>query len=350
MIILILISFGLTILYSLDLSHDNNFLFLKKQSIFAAIGIVLFFVFSFVDHRFFKRYSYWIYLLVLITLAAVLFFGQTIRGTKGWFVFGGIQFQPVELVKISLIIVLARFFSLRAYEIKRFKFIVLSGILLLPSFILVMFQPDLGSAIILFIIWFGMLLVSGIKKKHFLFIAFILLIIFILAWSFGFKEYQKARIMIFLNPSLDALGVGYNVIQSKIAIGSGGLFGRGILSGTQSQLHFLPEAHTDFIFSSIAEAFGFLGVGFVLFFYGLFFYKVIRTTKKIQDDFAVFLVLGILIYLISQIFLNISMNLAIAPVMGLPLPLISYGGSSLVITLIMLGIVSGVLMRLHTDR
>ncbi len=349
-IILILISFGLIILYSLDLSHNNNLLFLKKQSLFAVIGVALFFIFSFIDHRFFKRYSYWIYLFVLLTLVAVLFFGQTIRGTRGWFVFGGIQFQPVELVKIALIIVLARFFSLRAYEIKRFQFIILSGLLLLPAFVLVMFQPDLGSAIILFIIWFGMLLVSGIKKKHFLYMTLILLVVFAMAWSFGFKEYQKARIMTFLNPSVDALGVGYNVIQSTIAIGSGGLFGRGILSGTQSQLHFLPEAHTDFIFSSIAEAFGFLGVGFVLFFYGLFFYKIIKAIKKIRDDFATFLVLGILIYLISQIFLNISMNLAIAPVMGLPLPLISYGGSSLVVTFMMLGMVSGALMRLHTDR
>ncbi len=349
-IILILISFSLVILYSLDLAQANNFFFFKKQLSFALLGIALFFLFSFVDYKFFKTYSYWIYLSVLLLLVAVLFFGQKIRGTRGWFVFGGLQFQPVELIKISLIIVLARFFSLRAYEIKKFQFIVLSGILFSPSFFLVMLQPDLGSAIILFIIWFGMLLVSGIKKKHLLLLSIILSAIFILALFFGFKEYQRERILTFLNPASDALGIGYNVIQSTIAIGSGGLRGRGISSGSQSQLHFLPEAHTDFIFSSLAEALGFLGVGIILFFYGLFFSRIIKSLKKIRDDFAIFLVLGILIYFISQIFLNIAMNVGVAPVMGLPLPLVSYGGSSLAVTLMMLGIVSGVLMKAQSDK
>lgn len=349
-IILILISFSLIIIYSLDLSQGNNFYFFSKQLAFAAIGLVGFFIFTFIDYKIFKIYGYWIYILALLLLVAVLIFGQTIRGTKGWFVLGGFQFQPVELVKIALIMVLARFFSIRAYESKRFRFIVLSGILFIPSFFLVMLQPDLGSAIILFLLWFGTLLVSGIKKKHFLIIMAALLIVFVLAWFFGFQDYQKARIATFLNPASDALGIGYNVIQSVIAVGAGKIFGRGVSVGSQTQLQFLPEAHTDFIFASLAEAFGFLGTGLVLFFYGLFFYRILRRLDKVRDDFAIFLVLGILIYFIAQIFSNIAMNIGIAPVMGLPLPLLSYGGSSLVASLIMLGVVSNVLIKTEAEK
>ena len=349
-IILILISFSLIIIYSLDLSQDNNFLFFKKQLVFILIGVALFLVFSFIDYKIFNTYSYWFYLFSLFLLVGVLFFGEVIRGTKGWFVFGGLQFQPVEMAKVALIIVLARFFSKKAYEIKKFQFIILSGILLAPSLFLVLLQPDLGSAIVLFVLWFGMLLVSGIKKKHLLILMLILVLVFVLAWFFGFKDYQKARLATFLNPSSDPLGIGYNVIQSTIAVGSGKLLGQGVSHGSQTQLQFLPEAHTDFIFASLAEAFGFLGVSLVLFFYGLFFYRIIRRLKKVRDDFATFLVLGVLVYFIAQIFSNISMNLSLAPVIGLPLPLLSYGGSSLVISLIMLGIVSNILIKSEVDK
>ena len=297
------------------------------------------------NYKILKTYSYWFYLFALGLLFAVLFVGETIRGTKGWFALPGFQFQPVELTKIFLILVLARFFAYRAYEIKRFQTIILSSVLFAPSFLLVMFQPDLGSAIVLFMIWLGMVLVSGIKKKHLAIIGVILLVVFILAWFFGFKDYQKARIATFLNPASDSLGIGYNVIQSTIAIGSGQIFGRGISLGSQSQLNFLPEAHTDFIFSSLAEALGFLGASLVLFLYGFLFFRVVRKIKSIKGDFAVFLVVGILIYFISQIVLNIAMNMSIAPVVGLPLPLLSYGGSSLVVSMIMLGIISQVLIR-----
>ncbi|NCF75191.1 MAG: rod shape-determining protein RodA [Xanthomonadaceae bacterium] len=344
-ITLILISFSLLILYSLDLGNENNLFFFKKQLAFVGLGILLFFVFNAIDYKIFKTYSYWIYLFSLFLLTAVLFFGKSIHGTQGWFVIGNFQFQPVEISKIALIIVLSRFFSIKAYEIKTIQFITLSGILLAPSLILVMRQPDLGSAIILFILWFGMLLVSGIKKKHLFFISLSLITIFIFAWFFGLQEYQKARILTFLNPSSDPLKTGYNVIQSKIAIGSGQIFGRGFSFGTQSQLNFLPEAHTDFILSSLAESLGFLGITLILFFYGLFFYIIIKKLKTVYDDFGIFLIIGILIYFISQIFLNIAMNIGMAPVIGIPLPLLSYGGSSLIITFIMLGIVSSVLTK-----
>ncbi len=343
-IILILISFGLTVIYGLDLAQDNHFLFFKKQLFFAFVGIAFFFFFSGVDYKIFKTYSYWLYLFSLFLLVLVLWTGKTIRGTTGWFSWGGVQFQPVELAKIFLIIVLARFFALKAYEIKTFQFIVLSSVFFIPVFILVMLQPDLGSALILFFIWIGMLLISGIKKKHFLIIFTVLLVLSVAAWFFVLRDYQKDRILTFLNPSSDPLGSGYNVIQATVAVGSGQLLGRGISLGSQSQLHFLPEAHTDFIFSSLAEAFGFVGSTMVLVLYALFFWEIVRKLSFVRDDFAVFLTVGFLIYFISQIVLNIAMNLSMAPVTGLPLPLISYGGSSLVSGLIMLGIVSNILV------
>lgn len=349
-IILVLISFSLIIIHSLDLSQGNDFFLFKKQLAFIAVGLVLFFIFTFLDYKIFNTYSYWLYLFALLMMIAVLFVGDVIRGTKGWFVIGGVQFQPVELLKIALIVVLARFFSKRAYEIKTFKFIVLSGILFAPAFLLVMLQPDLGSALVLFAIWFGMLLVSGLKKKHFFIFLVGILIVFTLAWFFGFKDYQKERIATFLNPASDALGIGYNVIQSTIAVGSGRVFGQGVSSGSQTQLQFLPEAHTDFIFASLGEAFGFVGTSLVLFFYGLFFYRIIIKLKGVRSDFAIFLTLGVLIYFISQIVSNIAMNISMAPVIGLPLPFLSYGGSSLVMSFVMVGIISNILIKSQIDR
>ncbi len=344
-IILILIGFSLITIYSLDLSQKTDFFYFKKQLIFSVIGIICFFVFALIDYKILKTYSYAIYLFALTLLTLVLFFGHTIHGTRGWFMFYGLSAQPVEFAKIAIIIVLARFLSVHAYEIKNFSYIFLSAILLSPAILLTLLQPDLGSAAILLILWVGMLLVSGIKKKHFFLLSASFILCFCLAWLFGFKDYQKDRILTFLNPSLDPLMSGYNVIQSTIAVGSGKLFGHGISSGSQSQLQFLPEAHTDFIFSSLAEGLGLIGSGLLLFLFAILFYKIIKQLKNVSDDFGIFLVSGILTYFISQIFLNIAMNIGIAPVMGIPLPLISYGGSSLVVSFIMLGITANVLMQ-----
>lgn len=342
-IILILIGFSLITIYSLDLSQKTDFFYFKKQLIFSIIGISCFFIFALIDYKILKTYGYVIYLFALTLLILVLFFGYAAHGTRGWFVFYGLSAQPVEFAKIAIIIILARFLSIHAHEIKKISCIFLSAILLSPAILLVMLQPDLGSAIILLILWVGMLLVGGIRKKHFLLLSIFFILCFCLAWFFSFKDYQKDRILTFLNPSSDPLNSGYNVIQSIIAIGSGKLFGRGISSGSQSQLQFLPEAHTDFIFSSLAEGLGLIGAGLLLFLFAILFYKIIKHLKQISNDFGIFLVSGILIYFISQIFLNIAMNIGIAPVMGLPLPLISYGGSSLVVSFIMLGIIANVL-------
>lgn len=344
-IILVLIGFSLITIYSLDLSQKTDFFYFKKQLIFSTIGIVCFFAFALIDYKTLKTCGYAIYFFALILLILVLFFGHTAHGTRGWFVFYGLSAQPVEFAKIAIIIVLSRFLSIHAHEIKKFSYIFLSAILLSPAILLVMLQPDLGSAIILLILWLGMLLISGIRKKHFFLLLCSFALCFCFAWFFSFKNYQKDRILTFLNPSSDPLGSGYNVIQSIIAVGSGKLFGRGISSGSQSQLQFLPEAHTDFIFSSLAEGLGLIGAGLLLFLFAILFYKIIKRLKQASNDFEILLVSGILIYFTSQIFLNIAMNIGMAPVMGIPLPLISYGGSSLIISFIMLGITANVLMR-----
>ncbi|MEA2064996.1 MAG: rod shape-determining protein RodA [Patescibacteria group bacterium] len=347
-IILILIGFSLITIYSLDLSQKTDFFYFKKQLIFSVIGIVCFFAFALIDYKILKTYSYAIYLFALTLLILVLFFGKVVHGTRGWFAFYGISAQPVEFAKIAIIITLARFLSMRAYEIKKFLNIFLSAILLSPTILLTLLQPDLGSAIILLILWIGMLFIGGMEKKHLFLLSTSLILCFCLAWFFSFKDYQKDRILTFLNPSLDPLASGYNVIQSTIAVGSGKLFGRGISSGSQSQLQFLPEAHTDFIFSSLAEGLGLIGAGLLLFLFVILFYKIIKKLKGVSNDFGIFLVSGILIYFISQIFLNIAMNIGIAPVMGIPLPLISYGGSSLIVSFIMLGIIANVLTQKST--
>jgi rod shape determining protein RodA len=244
---------------------------------------------------------------------------------------------------------LARYFSLKSVDdisVKAVKFGISRGLILPFIFVsipmgLIVEQPDLGSAIIIFFIFITMLYISGVKLKYIV----IFLLIFVLSlpvfWQI-LRDYQKERILVFLNPNIDPLGAGYTVIQSKIAIGSGGLFGKGWLSGTQSQLRFLPESHTDFVFASFAEEWGLVGSMVLVFLYYLLIRQGIKIALKTHDHFGRLLALGISLMLCVQVFINIAMNLGLAPVVGLPLPLMSYGGSSVLITFISLGILANI--------
>jgi rod shape determining protein RodA len=194
-------------------------------------------------------------------------------------------------------------------------------------------------------LWFGMLFLIGVKKSHLLIILLIISLLLVGAWFFAFKDYQKARIISFLNPSSDPLGRGYNILQSKIAVGAGGLFGRGLGFGSQSQLKFIPESQTDFIFAVIAEELGFVGIFLVLGIFGIFFWRAIKIAKKVRDDFASFLILGISVLFLIQIFINVGMNIGLVPVAGIGLPFLSYGGSSLVVNLAMVGIIESIAAR-----
>ena len=340
---LILISLGLLIIFSVSYGYDDldlgNF---KKQAVFAIMGIAAMLLMSFFDYRFFKNYTAILYFVGFFLLTAVLLVGNTVRGMSGWIDLGFFHFQPSELMKIILVIVLAKYFSFFSDKLFEFKKIVISGICVGAPVILVLLQPDMGSAMVMIFIWLGMLAAAGVKIRHLLAVFLIGALIFAGSWSFLLEDYQKERLTTFLNPQADPLGGGYNVIQAVIAVGSGGFWGKGLGHGSQSQLNFLPEKHTDFAFAVLAEEMGFVGVIFLLILFAILLFKLINISLKVQDNFGKMLASGAAVLLFSHIVINIGMNMGVMPVTGIPLPFISYGGSFLLSILIMLGIVQSV--------
>ena len=339
----IISGFSLTALYYLGL--DNNFFYFKKQLLYAAIGFFLMAVASFSDYQIFRNYSLFLlvfYGVAILLLAGVLFAGENIRGTVGWFDFGGFNFAPVELAKLAIVLLLAKYFSLRHVEMYHLRHIVASGIYVGIPALLVLLQPDLGSAIILIAVWAGMVIMSGIRLRHLLILLLIGAILGGIMWVSFLKEYQKNRILTFLSPQKDPLGASYNVRQSVIAIGSGGLWGKGIGKGTQSSLGFLPEGHTDFIFAVIAEQVGFIGVLFLLILFMLLIYRILKTGWQANNNFSRLFCVGLSIILFSQIVINVGMNMGLLPVVGIPLPFLSYGGSAAMINFLGLGILQSI--------
>lgn len=334
-----LLAFGLLAIYSLSLGNNNtavtNF---ERQIIFLAIGVVLFIFFSFIDYRVWKSYSGFFYLLGIILLVAVLFFGKNVRGTSGWFSLGFFNFQPVELMKIFLIISLANYFSKNTLPTVSLKQLSTSFLYVLVPVILAIKQPDMGAAMVMIAIWLGIIFLAGLKKKYIFMLIVIGILIPLLSWNLVLKDYQRARVTSFFNPEGDPLGSGYNVIQSMVAVGSGGMWGKGLGHGSQSQLNFLPEKHTDFIFAAIAEESGFIGAGLVLALFWILLYRLKKIADKSKDSFGSLLVAGIIVMIFFQMAVNIGMNLGIMPIAGLSLPFISYGGSFLIVTLIALGL------------
>ena len=346
MAVLLLIIFGLVEIYSVALSHETlSLLNFKKQIFFALFGIALLFSFSFIDYHNFRSLSNYLYILGVIILCGVFVFGTALRGTRGWFYFGGFGFQPVEFVKIILLIFLAKYFSHSSVKIRPLKHLILSGLGSLLFIVLVLFQPDFGSALILLLAWLAMVLAAGFNKKHLLIVALILLMALAVAWQGFFEDYQKQRVITFLNPSFDPLNQGYNITQAIIAVGAGGIYGRGIGFGSQSQLKFLPEAQNDFIFAVIAEELGLLGVILVISFFAIFFYRCLVGIKKVNNDFGIFFILGAAGLLFIEMFINIGMNIGILPVVGISLPFVSYGGSAILSSLILVGIIESIIIR-----
>jgi rod shape determining protein RodA len=344
--VLLLLCFGLMEIYSIAMGRGTADLFnFKKQLLFVGAGIICLFVFSFLDYNYFKISSHYLYIIAIIFLGAVLLIGKTINGTKGWFNVLGLGLQPVEFVKIILIILLAYFFSSRAIKIRSAKQLISSCLLLLPLAFLTLVQPDFGSAAILLLVWLLMLVIAGFNKKIFVIIFCTALICGFGFWQFYFQDYQKQRIINFVNPQTDSLKSGYNAMQAKIAVGSGGIIGRGVGFGSQSQLKFLPEAQTDFIFAVICEELGFLGVGLVFLFFGIIFYRCVAIIPKINNDFGIFLILGLVGLIFLEMFINISMNIGIVPVVGIALPFLSYGGSSIISCLIIVGIIENIIIK-----
>jgi rod shape determining protein RodA len=314
--------------------------FFGKQIIWILISLSVFFLFSYIDFRFLKQTKVLVFLF--LTMCAALFvliiLGHISHGHKSWFNFGFFFFQPVDLMKLILVLVLAKYFSRRHVEIRDIKHIFISGFYALVPLILVLLQPDFGSAMIILFIWLGMVLVSGISKTH-LFVVFgIGVVIFASLWFVAFKPYQKARIYNFINPLTDIHKTGYNVFQSTIAVGSGQLLGKGLGFGTQSRLKFLPVPQSDFIFAAFSEEWGFIGCVLVLLLYSLVIWRILRTASLGASNFEILYGMGIAIFFMSHILINVGMNIGIMPVTGIPLPFMSYGGSHLLTEFSGLGI------------
>ncbi|HAZ16930.1 MAG: rod shape-determining protein RodA [Candidatus Jacksonbacteria bacterium RIFCSPLOWO2_02_FULL_43_9] len=345
---LLLLVFGLATLFSLTLSHDaiatERF---QKQLLLAGIGVVLMVAVGFLDFRIFKDTAWVWYVMGIVLLGAVLVWGATLRGTTGWIELGPLSFQPVEFVKITFIIFLSKFLADSSYHlIETHRLLFFIFFVIFPVG-LVLAQPDFGSAFVLMACALGYLFFIKTRKGLLLGMCGVMILMAVISWFFLFKDFQKDRILTFIDPSRDPLRSGYHVTQSVIAVGSGQIFGRGLGQGTQSQLKFLPERETDFIFAVIAEQLGFVGVVLVIGFLGFLMYRLIVIALRATDPFGGLFCLGVVLVIALHMFINIGMNIGIAPVTGLPLPLVSYGRSSLLALLIALGIAQSVATHRH---
>jgi len=324
-------------------SFVGQSIYFDRQIIWIVFSIIIFFLLSFFDYRFLRKTSIvsGLFIGAIAVLSSLFVLGAVFQGAQSWFDFGFFAFQPADPVKLILIIVLAKYFSRRHEEIAYYKHIVLSGFYTLILFTLVFLQPDFGSAIIIFLLWLGMILVSGIPKKH-LAIVFILgVTAFAVLWTFAFEDYQKNRISTFLNPLTDISGTGYNAYQSTIAVGSGGLLGKGVGYGTQSRLEFLPEYQTDFIFAAFTEEWGFIGSLMLFSLFGIVIWRIIKIASRGDTNFETLFGFGVAILFISHFLVHVGMNIGLMPITGLTIPFMSYGGSHLLTEFIALGMLMG---------
>lgn len=317
--------------------------FFDRQIIWISISLVIFFIASMIDWRFLRKTEVIVSLFVFFCGLLILLFGlgSIVKGAQSWFDFGGFSFQPSDPVKLVLILVLAKYFTRRHVEIAHIRHLIISGVYTLVLIGLVIVQPDFGSAIILFGIWFGMVLVSGISKKHLFAVIILGIAAFAVLWLFVFQPYQKQRILTFIHPLSDIRGSGYNAYQSTIAVGSGQILGKGIGYGTQSKLQFLPEYETDFIFAAFAEEWGFIGVIIILVLYGIVISRIIQNAMCGASNFETLFGLGLAILFMVHIIIHVGMNIGLLPVTGTTIPFMSYGGSHLLTEYLGLGILMG---------
>jgi rod shape determining protein RodA len=329
---------GLSVMYG----FGNDTPFAGKQLIWLVVAVLVFFAASTVDFRFLRRTAtvVIIYVTTIALLLLLFAIGAIFHGAQSWFDLGAFSVQPVDLAELALIIVLAKYFSRRHIEIARVKHILISGFYTFLVFVLLFLQPDFGSAVIVAGLWIGMVLVAGIPVRHLALIVGIGVTAGALLWTFAFADYQKARIVTFLHPLADISGAGYNAFQSTVAVGSGGLFGKGIGYGTQSRLSFLPEHETDFIFAAFAEEWGLIGTALLLALFGVLLYRLVANAQEGATNFETLFTLGVALLFTVHGVIHIGMNIGLLPVTGTTLPFMSYGGSHLVVGYLMLGIVN----------
>lgn len=340
---------GLSSIYSATYTEDSGMMksLVWKQLIWMSVGLALLFIIVNIDYQRFIDWSYILFGLNILLLVILLFHGRTKFGAQRWFAIGGFGFQPSEFVKLTFILALSSYLGDRAKFSYKASDLPVSFLIALVPLILIYMQPDLGTALMLIPILISMLLVRGIKIKHLSVIIGLGLLSVPFLWHM-LKDYQKERLSVFINPNADPLGAGYTMIQSRIAIGSGFFLGKGWLSGTQNQLNFLPERHTDFIFSVVGEEGGFIGCLLLIGLFCVLIYRGLKIARTTADTYGRLIATGVVAMLACQVIVNIGMASGFMPVVGLPLPLVSYGGSSLITTMISIGLLLSV--EMHKPR
>ena len=324
------------------ITGSNSFLF--KQIVFVGIGIAIMLVASFFNYRYLKNYSFPVLFLYLVSivLLSLTFYSRSVRGINAWIVLGNFTFEPAELAKLMLIVLMAKYFSQRHIHINEFKHVLISGLYYLVPVLIILAQPDLGSAIIFSLIWTSMLVVAGINKRNFFVLIILAVIVSYGSWMFVLKPYQKDRLMTFVNPNNDPRASGYNLIQSKIAIGSGYWFGKGLGKGSQATLGFLPEPHNDFIFAATAEQFGFVGITLVVGVILFIVYRILMIGRLAVSNFGRLFSIGMAVFIFSHALIGASVNIGLMPVTGIPFPFLSYGGSYLISLMSGLGVLQSI--------
>ncbi|MFH1577892.1 MAG: rod shape-determining protein RodA [Candidatus Omnitrophota bacterium] len=353
-LLLLIVSIGIVTIYSCTIHSPFSFersLYLR-QIIWAILGLVCFLGISQFSYRRLWDLSYMLYAIGILFLLVVVFSGLVRLGAQRWLKVFWFSFQPSELMKLIVVIFLARYFSKPGWGIRKdvrdwgfIRAVLIPFLFIFLPILLILQQPDLGTAAFIFFIFIAMLFAAQVNLKFILFICLGSILALPLFWHL-LKDYQQTRLLVFLNPDLDPMGAGYTIIQSKTAVASGGIFGKGWLGGSQSQLHFLPESHTDFIFATFAEEWGFLGVLVLFLLYYFLIRSALKVAEKAPDHFGHLLASGIALILVIQIFINIAMTIGLAPVVGLPLPLLSYGGSCLLVIFLSLGILISIEKRI----
>ena len=339
---------GITSMFAMYSTDGGEFKYHTESHILRFfVFFIMFFILSFVQIRFWHSTSYLIYAIFFILLLGVKYFGLTSSGSQRWLNFYFMNLQPSELMKVGLILFLAKFYHRISIEnINRLRYLFLPIVVLIAPVLLVIMQPDLGTALLIAAGGVVVAWLAGVRAKFFAYSSIVFISLLPIAISF-LKPYQKARILTFLNPEKDPLGAGYQIIQSKIAIGSGGLFGKGFLNGSQSYLDYLPEKHTDFIFTLFSEEFGFFGSLLILFLYGIIIFRIIKIGNITRSNFGKLYCYSFATAFFIYVVVNMGMVLGLLPIVGSPLPIMSYGGSSMMA--IMLGLGIAMSCKVHKD-
>lgn len=336
--VLVITGFGLITMYSY--AGQNNYF--ERQVVWVFISLAAMITVSFFDFRFLRRTSVVVsaFLASALLLTILLVIGHVAKGARSWFNFGIIAFQPSDPIKLVVILILAKYFARRHIAIANIRHILISGLYAFVLFILVFLQPDLGSAIIIFSIWLGMVLVSGISKKHLLVVFLTVAIAFGCVWfSPLLLPHQRQRIMTFFHPLQDIQGTGYSAYQSVIAVGSGEVMGKGVGFGTQSKLKFLPEYQTDFIFAAFAEEWGFVGIIVLFLLYAIVIWRLLNAAYLGETNFETLFCAGVAVLFMSHFVIHVGINLGLLPVTGTTIPFMSYGGSHLLTEFFAVGVV-----------